>query len=181
MAKLNITIDLDWINEYGCIDEVIKQELINSIVEKFNENIKKEIINKAEQIIINKIEMSIDNKVNEITEQLLNRKFDLLDNWGDIKRKDVTVVDLLKEKLENFLHEKVDEDGRTDTYNKKLTRIDYIINKNINYTMKKKIDEVAIEIRKGLEKYIEDTLKVQIGENIIQLIGVDKIVNKLNK
>lgn len=180
MAKFNITVDLDWISEDGQIDEIVKTEIIDSIVNKFNKSISEEIIKKAEEEISKKIDSVINEKVNEITEQLLNRRFDLTDDWGDIKRKNVTVIELLKEKLDNFLSEKVDENGQTNSYRANITRLSYIINKNIDYTMKQKVDEAAKEIKKGLEKYIEDTLKAQIGENVAKLIGINKITSKLN-
>lgn len=46
--------------------------------------------------------------------------------------------------------------------------------------MKTKVEQAAKEVKKGLEKYIEDTLKAQIGENVVQLIGLNKITSKLN-
>ena len=74
----------------------------------------------------------------------------------------------------------MDENGQTNSYRANITRLSYIINKNIDYTMKQKVDEAAKEIKKGLEKYIEDTLKAQIGENVAKLIGINKITSKLN-
>ena len=181
MSKIKIEVDLDWINEGGGIDEKVKNEIINNIVERFEKSINHDITEKAEELISKKIQEKIDEKVNNITSELLNREFNLCDKWGDITRKNVRVIDLLKEKLDNFLIEKVDKDGKTNGYNSNIQRIDYIIQKNIDSTMKIKVEEAAKEVKKGLEKYIDTTLKSQIGENVAQLIGINKIKEKFNK
>lgn len=178
MAKFNITVELDWINEEGGIDELVKQEIIENVTSRFSQSINQEIIKSAEKNISNQITSTIDTRVNEIMDNLLNKEFPLLDRYGDVVKKKTTVIELIKEKLDSFLSEKVDNEGRASQYNSNITRLDYIINKNITYTMEQKVKNAADQIRKNMESYIDTTLKQQIGENVAKIIGLDKIINK---
>lgn len=181
MAKFNIVVELDWIEEGGEIDEVIKDEIINSIIEKISSKINEEIAARAEEKISQNIDEQICSKVNEITTNLLKGKFDMTDKWGDVIEKDTSVLAQLKKRLDNFLEEEVDKNGQPSRYGDKQKRLDYIINQNINYSLQNKIEEAAREIRKALEEYIDKTLKAQIGENVAQLIGLNQITSKLSK
>lgn len=178
MAKFNITVELDWVDEDGGIDAVVKEEIINNIANRFSDNLNNEILKTAERKVSEQINKSIDKKVNEITEELLTRKFDLLDNYGDVVEKQTSVIDILKSRLDNFLDEKVDKDGNSHTYSANQTRLNYIINKNIDYTMQRKIEDAAKQVKTGLEKYMDETLKKHIGENVTKIIGIDSIVSK---
>lgn len=180
MAKFNITIDLDWMDEEGGIDESVKQEIINNITAKVSADITDEITKEAEEKIQQSISDTIDDKVNSIIDTLLNRKFDVTDKWGDIKQKNVSVIDLFKQRMDDYFSEHVDSDGRVISYGGQ-TRLNYLISRNIDYNMKNKIEKAAAEIKYGLENYIDTTIKAQIGENVAKAIGLDKITAKLGK
>jgi hypothetical protein len=181
MAKFNITVELDWLSEEGELDQIVKSEIINTIADKFNESLKREILQAAEEKISTQISNAVDIKVNQVTEELLSRSFEVKNTWGEVTKSNVSVMDLLKERLDNFLVEKVDKDGRTNAYNANQRRIDYVIAQNIDYSLKAKVDAAAKEIKKGLEQYIDTTLKAQIGENVAQLIGINKIKKGFTK
>lgn len=177
MAKFNIAVELDWIDENGGIDDIVKTEIISAITDKLSNEITEEIIKKAQKTISEKVLSSIDTKVNEITEQLLNKRFDVTDQWGDVKKSNTSVIELLKGRLDDFLNEKVDKDGRVTSYNG-VKRIDWVISKNIDCNLQATVNNAAAEVKKGLEKYIDTTLKAQIGEKVAKIIGLDKIVNQ---
>jgi hypothetical protein len=181
MATFNITVDIDWISEDGSIDKEIQDAIINQITSKFSAKVEGEIVKAAEQQISSKVSNVIDQKVSEITENLLAKKFDLVDRWGDVEQKDVTVKGMLKKRLDSFLEEKVDKNGNPSRsgYGETTTRLDYVIRKNIDYEMENKIKSAASEIKKKLEEYITTTLKAQIGENVAQIIGLGKITSRL--
>lgn len=175
MAKINISVELDWLSEEGGIDEGIQQEIINAITNRVSAGVIAEMTQKAQIIISEKVLSCVDEQVSGITEGLLNKRFNITDKYGDVKQKDVSVLDTLKQRLDNFLEESVDRDGKPTNYNG-TRRIDYVISKNIDYSLKSKVDQAAKEVKVGLEKYIETTLKTQIGENVAKVIGLDKML-----
>ena len=180
MAKFNITIDsVDFdFSEGADLDGLIKQEIISRIVGNFSTKFTKEITQEAQAKISEIINNTIDLQVNQITEGLLNKRFDLCDRYGDVKKKDTSVMDLLKERLDTFLEDKVDRSGRTGGYDSQIKRIDYLVQQNIEKPMQDKIDQTVKNIRVSLEKHMETTIKTQIGEQIAKSIGLDKIVKQ---
>lgn len=185
MAKINITVDLDYLgDEEGSesFDEALRSEIIAGVVAKYTRNINKDIIAEAESKIkqvdaetTEKINSEIDKKIADILNGFLERKIDLHDKWGDVTRKDVSVIDLLKEKLDNFISEKVDANGKAGGYDAKFTRLDYIIKKNITHDMEYRIETAAKEIKKQLEAHMQKQLEEKVGKNLVQLLKIDEM------
>jgi hypothetical protein len=77
----------------------------------------------------------------------------------------------------------VDRDGRLTNYGDRKKRINYIIDKQIDYTMKNSIEKATAAIKSGLENYVNTTIKNQIGENVSKIIGLDNLIGAsgLNK
>lgn len=186
MAKMNITVDIDDLfgaameNEESFSD-AFRDEIIRGIVNKYTNSIDRSVIEEAENKIkafdakvSEKIEEAIDKKIEGIMNDFLNRKINLYDSYGDIKREDVVIIDLLKEKMDRFLTDKVDSDGNTGKYGSKTPRLDYIVNKNINHEMEWRIKKAAEEVRNKLEAYMKDELQKSIGEKMYGLLELDK-------
>ncbi len=194
MAKLKIELDTsileEYVDEYGEVDfdsfiyDEIVSQIGDKIVEKYESSQMEAIesrITDALSKVDSKIQETIDKKVNEIAENLLNRNITIYDKWGDVKKENVNIMDMFKKKMDNFLTEKVDEDGKTNGYRCDQTRIDYLVNKNITYSMERKVNEAAAQVSKKIEKYVNETLKQQIGEEVSKVIGLDKMTSKISK
>ena len=194
MAKLKIELDTrfldDYVDEYGEVDfdSFISDEIISQIGDKIiskYESDQMEVIESkitdALSEVDSKIQETIDKKVNEIAENLLNRNITIYDKWGDIKKENVNIMDMFKQKMDNFLSEIVYENGKTNGYGREQTRIDYLVNKNITYSMERKVNEAAAQVSKKIEEYVNKTLKQQIGEEVSKVIGLDKITSKISE
>ena len=194
MAKLKIELDTrfldDYVDEYGEVDfdSFISDEIISQIGDKIiskYESDQMEVIESkitdALSEVDSKIQETIDKKVNEIAENLLNRNITIYDEWGDVKKENVNIMDMFKQKMDNFLSEKVYENGKTNGYGREQTRIDYLVNKNITYSMERKVNEAAAQVSRKIEEYVNKTLKQQIGEEVSKVIGLDKITSKISE
>ena len=194
MAKLKIELDTrfldDYVDEYGEVDfdSFISDEIISHIGDKIiskYESDQMEVIESkitdALSEVDSKIQETIDKKVNEIAENLLNRNITIYDEWGDVKKENVNIMDMFKQKMDNFLSERVYENGKTNGYGHGQTRIDYLINKNITYSMERKVNEAAAQVSRKIEEYVNKTLKQQIGEEVSKVIGLDKITSKISE
>ena len=194
MAKLKIELDTrfldDYVDEYGEVDfdSFISDEIISQIGDKIiskYESDQMEVIESkitdALSEVDSKIQETIDKKVNEIAENLLNRNITIYDKWGDVKKENVNIMDMFKQKMDNFLSERVYENGKTNGYGREQTRIDYLVNKNITYSMERKVNEAAAQVSKKIEEYVNKTLKQQIGEEVSKVIGLDKITSKISE
>ena len=187
MAKINITVDLDWLGdeEEGAesFDDALKSEIVHGIVQKYTQNIDKDIISMSEAKIkeINQqatfaINGAIDKKIAETLDGFVNKTINIYDKWGDVKRSDVTVIELLKEKMDAFLTEKVDKSGKSGGYNADTSRLNYIIQKNITYEMERKIEVAAGKIKTELEKYMKEQLEKSVGQKMVNLLKLDECI-----
>lgn len=189
MAKINIELNLEDLGSYfdeesGTIDfesfmsdeiqSQISEKIVNKIESQQIKNIEKRISESLEGLVA-KLESKLDEKVNEVTEDLLNRNITIYDKWGDKVKENVNIMDMFKQKMDNFLTEKVNSSGESKGYDRNQTRIDYLVNKNIGYSMERKVSEAAREVSKKIEEYVNKTLKEQIGEEVSKVIGLDKI------
>ncbi|NFK66113.1 hypothetical protein FDB14_15195 [Clostridium botulinum] len=194
MAKINIELNLEDLGSYfdeesGTIDfesfmsDEIQSQISSKIVSKIEDKQIKKIekhISESLEGLVSKLESKLDEKVNEITENLLNRNITIYDKWGDKVKENVNIMDMFKQKMDNFLTEKVNSRGESTGYDRNQTRIDYLVNKNITFGMERKVNEAAQQVSKKIEEYVNKTLKEQIGEEVSKVIGLDKITSKIN-
>ena len=182
MARFNITVDLDWIDEQDNIDETIKDELVSRVVNKVQEKLirqtETECSNKI-NVQMAQIEKTVAEKLNTIMEDFFNTPRDVTDKYGEVIKKGITVKETLKQACDNFLNQGLDKNGcpvknSWDTYYK--TRVDYIVAQTIDSGMKYAIEKAVKEIKDNLHKKISSEVKNQIGEKLADIIGLDEIL-----
>ena len=184
MAKINIALDIDWLyadmEEGGVsLDEVLKDEIISSITTQLSTDIMKkaqlctdDVVKDAKKRLDTAINDIIDTKLNSLIDGFLNRKIDIHDEWGDVTEKDVAITDLLKRRLDNYLTERVDNNGKKSSYSD-TTRLDYAIKQHIDYPMQRQIECAATDIKKQLEDYMKKQLEENVGKNVVKLLNID--------
>ena len=100
--KLNLEIEVDWIDDEMTIDDTVKQSIVNEVVrtldKKVSEKLEKEIEKKVDQTIIKKI----DEKVDRIFTDFINKDVTLNDKYGDVLKQYGSVMELIKEKFDSF-------------------------------------------------------------------------------
>jgi hypothetical protein len=183
MAKFNIEVNLEWLGEDGNLDSALKDEIVNSIVSKISKEATTDIEANVNKLVSDKVNEAVGQKLNEVLEDFLNKPRTITDHWGDVKEKNVTVVEMLKKACDEFMEGKVDKEGRpcNSGYGETKKRIDYIIEKNIDYSLKASIEKAAAAIKTGLQNYVDTTIKTQIGENVAKIIGLNGITKAMGK
>lgn len=183
MAKFNIIVDLDWVGEDGDLDQTIKDEIIASVITKISTAAVSDLQAKVNEKITNEITQLVGEKLNCLLEDFFTRPRTITDKWGDVVKTEMSVTDLLKERCDTFIDGYVDKDGNAvgaNSYGEKKRRIDFIVEKHIDYKLQQSITRAAEEIKVGLQKYLDETLKAQIGENVAKIIGLDKIKARIS-
>lgn len=182
MAKFNIEVDFDWMDEECNLDKEIQDVLINGVVDKVKDKllvqVEAECNNKiAEQM--DNIEKTVSDKLNGIMESFFNEPRDVTDRYGDVIKKGVTVRDTLKEACDNFLNQPMDSNGNPvlkSSYNAKYnTRVDYIVAKSINYDMDNAIKRAVDTITKNIKEKVQDEVKKQMGDKLANILELDKM------
>lgn len=182
MAKFNITVELDWIDEEYNLDEEIKETIINGVVEKVRERLVAQVDNECNNRINNQlasIERAVSEKLNSIMDAFFDEPRDVTDKYGDVIKKGVTVRETLKKACDDFLTQPLDQNGKPTKNGwdeKYKTRVDYIVAKSINYDMESAIKRAIEEVTKNLKQRITDEVKNQLGNKLGEVLEIDKII-----
>ena len=106
--KLNITIDIDWIDEEGNLDDEVKQRIINRLSQKiesdFLKDSAKRIAESANKLITAKTEMLINS--------VLEEPVTISDGWGRNNEKYDSIMDMVEQKMTNLYQGKLSVNGQ---------------------------------------------------------------------
>lgn len=181
MAKFNITVELDWIDEGYDINDAIREEITTSIASQ----VKDKIIKHAETECTNKInkqmaeiENTIGQRLNSMMDEFFSEPRDITDKYGIIVERGVTVKSKLKAACDKFMEEPVDENGKPcNGWNPKYSsRVDYLVAKSMNHDMEWTIKKTVDEVTNNLKKKITDEVKKQLGEKISNVLDLKNLI-----
>ena len=182
MAKFNITVELDWIDEEYNLDEEIRETIINSVVNKVQDRLVQQVDTECNNRInsqLASIETAVSDKLNGIMDAFFDEPRDVTDRYGDVIKKGVTVRETLKKACDEFMNQSLDENGKPTTshYSTKYkTRVDYIVAKSINHDMEWAIKRAVEDVTKNLKNKITDEVKKQMGDKLANILELDKML-----
>lgn len=174
--KLNLEIDLDWIDEEKGLDETVKEQIINGVVSQVQKKINDKIEEKVNNIIDVEIVQVINKKTDELFTDFINRPVTLTDNYGSKLKVYENMEQLIKERFDKFLTQTVDEKGNAydGTYSKKYQRLEFIINKQLS--------EFADTFTKDAVKKVSEEIKLHVKDGLTQKLGAELMsVLKVNE
>ncbi len=183
MSKFNITVEIDYIDEDGNLDDVVCEQIVNAVVSKVSDTVTGQIQERAQNIFkerLQTMEASISDKLNKMMEEFFSTPKDVTDRWGDIKRRGVTVKQLLNEACDKFMEQPLNEHGEPASgYNVKYnSRVDYIVAKSINHDMEYAIKRAVGDVTDNLKKKISNEITKQMGEKLAGVVGLDDLLKK---
>lgn len=195
MAKFNIEVELDWIeDEEFSIDEEIKQQVITGVKNQLLKKTADEAIKAVDNAIAKKIEETdnviqkkVDNFVAMACEEKISKmKIPYKENsWSDeVKYK--TMSEYVGDRYEAFLNKKVfDSDGNEARYNSDRTTSinEYFINKYLQKELASKVSEMIKTAKEEAEetvlKTLEQNLKDQLAADTIKRLNIPKLLENL--
>ena len=184
MAKFNVTVDLDWLDEEESIDDALRSEIMSKVAEKIVANTEKKISAETENFMkkyISEMETTVHERMNQIMEEFLTTPKNITNQWGEVVKEGVTVKGMLTEACDKFLDQKVDDNGKPDNsyYGTKQTRLQYYVNQVVNDSMKRKIDEAISVVMTKTKKELSDLIKARLGEKISEIVNIDEVVGRM--
>ena len=169
--KFNIEVELDYIDEEGCLDEAIKESILASVTKIVMDKVEKSVETQLDDIVVKTAEKKAKQIVARISSDFMNRKFTKVDRYGD-KLEDLTVKELLKRKFDSFWNEIVTKNGNTSTYHSDKTK------RRIEWKIDELIEKHAIGFAQTLTNDTENKIKTMMKENLSKAIG-SKLVSEL--
>ena len=178
MAKLNVELEIDCIDEEYNLDYAIKEQLEKAIMTRIEARFMK--------IAAEKFEAEIDKQVAEVAMKCVDdfvntQKFPKFKNSYDQNPEYVSITEIMAAKLEAALTKTVDKNGNftSSNYDRAGTRLDWLIGKAAEAQADEKVKTVAGNLNKHIENYILTKVKgeimTQLSESVLQNIDLFKI------
>lgn len=171
MAKLNLELEIDWIDEDMNLDDVVRDKIMSkiekSVVAKINEKVMKD----SEERIYKQVDELITIAIKDRIENFLSTPRDITDQYGDVIRKNVTVEGLLKEKMESAMTQKtLNKNGETAGYGCEYSIFEFFAGKNMNRMVSERVSALADDTKKEIEQMVATQIKANIADKLTNMI-----------
>jgi hypothetical protein len=176
MAKFNVTVELDWVDEEHNLDSDIRDAVIRDIKNKLSEPLLKKINEETGSTIQSQISALALSAINERINAFMTTPRNITNKFGEIEREGVTVEDILKEQLEAAVDKKMlDENGRPtrDNYNKKYSLLEYLVKARtqaVGQLIEERCKKAIEETKGSIERMVTDKVKTQVADKLTNLI-----------
>lgn len=171
--EYTIKIETDGLMSGNDLENMIADKIQEEIYPTIQDTVK----SKLEDKLVNIIDIEIEKRLSELLDNLLNKEIEITDKWGDVKYKG-SIKDRMTKKFEGFLNEQVDDRMQSTKYGG-TPRLEKII-KNVH---KNEVDKFTKDITKTLHSAVKekltDDLKLALGNEIVNSIGVKNVIDKL--
>lgn len=176
--KLNLEINLDWIDEEKGLDETIKEQIISGVVSSVQNQINSKIEDKVNRIIDETIVTKINEKTDALFFDFVSRQVTLCDNYGSKIKVYENMEQLIKERFDNFMTEKVDDQGRSTTsaYGKNYPRLEFIINKQLKDFAEKFTTDAVKQVSTEIKQHVKDGLTTKLGAELMSVLKVNEML-----
>lgn len=104
--------------------------------------------------------------VPKVAEAVEKFKYQECNNWGEKKGKELSFIEYMEIKAENYMQEEVDYNGKRDSWNdgKRQSRLCHIIEEYIQYEVKRGVESATSDMSKQLEQALGTTLRLKLAE-----------------
>lgn len=185
MARFNVEIEVDWLEEGETLDGLIKAEILHKVSKTVEERLLKSALAKFEEKVIECVGQ-IETKVIELSNRviddfMINQKFPQPKSSYDKNPEMKTIQEIFIDKLDSCLTRSVDENGQytNSSYNSKGTRLEWLTGKLAEKFAEEKVKAHVKDIKGHIEKFILDKVKgeilTQLSESVLQKIDFGKI------
>lgn len=176
--KLNLEVELDWINDEMNLDDTVRENIITAIVDKIHKKVEEQTVKKVEALI----DVEIVNKINAMTEALfndfMNKPVTISDGYGSKLKVYNNVTEIIKERFDNFMTQSVDSKGQTDnsSYGTKYKRVEFIIDQQLKTFADKFTTDAVQKVSAEIKLHVQEGLTNKLGTELMKVLKVDKML-----
>ena len=181
--KLNLELNIDWLDEEMSLDEAVRQNVIDSIVSKIQAKVEEQVQKNAEDLISQTIVDKINAKTEELFDDFMNKEVILHDKYGDVVNSYENVTEVIKNRFDNFLTQKVDEDGKiasNNSYGKTYQRLEYVIDKQLKSFAEKFTTDAVKKVSAEIQEHVQSGLTQKLGAELMKVLKVEKMLKISN-
>jgi len=176
--KLNLEIELDWIDDEMTLDDVVKQQIITGIMNKLS----KKVLSKIEDKIDKTVDKIIISRINKATDKLfkdfLKRPVQITDKYGDTIKQYNSMKEVIKERFDNFMTQTVNEKGETynGDYSTKYKRLQFIIDKQLKDFADSFTTNAVKTVSEEIKSHVQNGLTNKLGAELMKVLKVNEML-----
>lgn len=180
--KLNLEIDLDWIDEEKGLDETVKEQIIDGVVNRVEKQISEKIETKVNKVIDETIIQKITEQTDALFSEFINRPVTLTDSYGGKIKVYERMEDLIKERFDKFMVQPVDEKGNSteSSYGKKYQRLEFIIDKQLKEFANKFTTDAVASVSAEIKQHVQQGLTTKLGAELMKVLKVNEMLKISN-
>jgi len=171
--KLNVTVEIDWIDEEGNLDDEVQGAITNGIIERISNKCIQKIEQKANEQInlsLGEAQKLIEDKAMAFVENWLNNEVSVTDKWGDVVET-CSISELIKKSFDNLLQKKVDKDGHFNSSSYGNTRlIDWLTGQKVQSIVEEKLKDMSRTIDKSIEAAVRSGIKQNVSNKFAEMV-----------
>ncbi|MGE5572980.1 MAG: hypothetical protein ACM3ZU_08190 [Bacteroidota bacterium] len=169
--EFDIKVKIDWLQSDGTLDEVVKEEIVERVVKALSKTTVDGITKEA----ATRVDRKLDELVTRLFNDFMSKTITITDGWGETRQKDVKILDLMKQKLDAALDEKVDEDGKPSGYRADRPRLHWLIDQRVKWA----IEEVTRRLDRKIEERLSAALREKLSESLLAKMDIDSVVKEV--
>ncbi len=194
MAKFNIEVELDYLDEEQSIDEALRDEIAHSVkdivTKKATEQVLKNLsttISELTESLKEKVTNEVDSFLgNTLADKVANMKIPYKKNSWSEEIKYIPMTEFVGMRYEEYLNRKVfDYDGNEPRYSgdRKLSINEYLIKNYLEKELTGKVSKLIQDARKNAEetviKTLEQNLQAQLSADMIKRLDIPAVIKNL--
>lgn len=195
MAKFNIEVELDWMDEEGySIDEELRERIINGVEDTLLRKATEEAVKAVDKKIAEKV-LDAENTIQETVDMFISNvcaeKFEKImipkkANGWSTEVKYISLSEYVGIRFDQFLTEKkFDADGKLANWSsdRKLSAADLLTSKYLEKEFSSKIETMIQNAKKEVEEHIVKSLEQKLKENLakdtIAKMNIPEVLRRL--
>ena len=171
--KLNIQVELEWLDEEGNLDDEVQHQIISGVKQAISKDCLSLVEKKTQKSIDDGMESAINlmkDKVSEFFEDWLNNEAVITDKYGD-KVEEGSLKDIIKREFSNCMNERVGSDGKAaSSYNSKYTRLEFVTGKKVKEIVDEYLSSYGKDIDKTIKENIEQGIKSRVSNKFAEMV-----------
>lgn len=187
MAKFNIEIELDWLDDDVGVDDSIKQEVISGLQNRIIHNLEEGIKEKVEERVSDEVDKVVEAYLEKVTLKTLDEMtIPYKESSWSSQAEHIPLSEYIGKKYKKTISEKtLTERGGKPDYSRdaKYSIMEYLtrgyIAKELNGKVIDMIQQAKIQAEETLISNLEDNLQQQLNADMLQRLNIPDLLKGL--
>lgn len=180
--KFNIEVEVDWLDEDQSLDNELKEQIKDGIINRISEKSIEDLKVQASKMAVEKVEKWLDDF---LAAEIGTVKFPYgkYDGWSNQQPEMLTIPEIISKEFEKALRQPVNSKGEytESSYSKFGTRLEWLTGKLAEKIADEKIKSFVSGFYRDIETFLSEKLKSALTEQISSAIANQIDLTKILK